>query len=240
MSHEIRTPMNAILGMTHLALKSGLDARQHGYVDKAERAAQSLLGLINDILDFSKIEAGKLQMEHRIFSLAEVMDELADLVGQRAQEKGLELLYNLPPGLPRTLVGDPMRLRQVLVNLATTRSSSPSAAKSRCASRRSTALPIRRRCALRVQDTGVGITESQRQGLFQPFVQADASITRRYGGTGLGLAISRQLVDLMQGDIGWTAIRASVAASTFSARFGLPPEEAAPAAPHPTCKACVR
>jgi signal transduction histidine kinase/DNA-binding response OmpR family regulator len=222
MSHEIRTPMNAILGMTHLALKSGLDARQRNYVAKTERAAQSLLGLINDILDMSKIEAGKLAMEHAPFPLPELLDDLADLLGLRAQEKGLELLYELPADLPATLIGDPLRLRQVLLNLG------GNAVK--FTERGEVTLRVERldrsddavHLRFTVQDSGIGMDEAQCAGLFRPFVQADSSIARRYGGTGLGLAISRQLVELMHGTIGVDSEPGRGSRFHFSARFELP------------------
>jgi two-component system sensor kinase len=222
MSHEIRTPMNAILGMTHLALKSGLDTRQQNYVSKTQRAAQSLLGLINDILDFSKIEAGKLDMEAVAFPFATLFDDLADLLSMKAQEKGLELLYDLAPGLPAHVVGDPLRLRQVLVNLGNNAikftEQGEVTIEVREAARNADTVML----AFAVRDTGVGMTEAQCQSLFQPFVQADTSITRRYGGTGLGLAISRQLVELMHGKIGVDSRPGQGSRFHFTARLGLP------------------
>ena len=200
MSHEIRTPMNAILGMSHLALRSGLTARQQNYVQKIHASAESLLGIINDILDFSKIEAGKLDIEHADFNLADVLDNLANVVGMKADEKGLELLFVEPPDLPLALVGDPLRLSQVLLNLGN------NAVKFTEQGEVSLALQVARRgddwidLHFEVRDTGIGIDQAERERLFQPFEQADTSTSRRHGGTGLGLAISRQLVHLM-GDL---------------------------------------
>jgi signal transduction histidine kinase/DNA-binding response OmpR family regulator len=202
MSHEIRTPMNAILGMSYLALQSGLDAKQRNYVEKVHLAAESLLGIINDILDFSKIEAGKLEIEAIPFQLGDVFDQLANLVGMPAEEKGLELLFVLPPELPTALVGDPSRLGQVLLNLVNngikfTERGEVTVAVSlversdECA-----------RLRFEVRDSGIGMSAEACERLFQPFTQADASTSRRFGGTGLGLAICRHLVERLGGEIG--------------------------------------
>jgi signal transduction histidine kinase/DNA-binding response OmpR family regulator len=223
MSHEIRTPMNAILGMSYLALQSGLDDRQRNYVEKVHSAAESLLGIINDILDFSKIEAGKLQIESIAFRLGDVLDHLAALVGMRAEEKGLELLFELPADLPGALVGDPSRLGQILLNLTN------NAVKFTERGEVTVAVSLLERTAERatlrfeVCDSGIGMAHEVRDRLFQPFSQADASTSRRYGGTGLGLAICRHLVERMGGGIGVESEPGHGSCFHFTLAFGLQP-----------------
>ena len=202
MSHEIRTPMNAILGMTHLALQTSLDSRQKNYLEKIDAAGHSLLGIINDILDFSKIEAGMMRIERIDFRLEGVLQHVADLCGQRASDKGLELLFDLAPGMPDAFIGDPMRLGQVLVNLVGNALKFTESGEVTVRVRALDSSDATITLCFEVSDTGIGISEEGQARLFAPFSQADTSTTRRYGGTGLGLSISRRLVELMAGEIG--------------------------------------
>ena len=222
MSHEIRTPMNAILGMSQLALQSGLNDAQARYVNHVQRAAESLMSILNDILDLSKIEAGHLEMECVEFDLDEVLDRLAAVIGLKAEEKGIELVYALPPRLPRRLLGDQTRLGQVLLNLASNAVKFTERGEVVVSAAQSEREDGAVRLVFEVRDTGIGLRSEEIARLFQPFTQADSSTTRRFGGTGLGLAISHRLVQMMGGEITVDSEPGRGSRFRFSARFGLP------------------
>lgn len=201
MSHEIRTPMNAVIGMLYLALKENVTPSLQNYLTKAQGAAQSLLGIINDILDFSKIEAGKLEIETIEFGLDTVLEHLTDAISFQAERKGIELLVRYDTNIPPTLIGDPMRLGQILLNLCSNAVKFTEVGEVeiglKCLNATETDLNLQ----ISVRDTGIGMSPEAKSRLFEKFSQADQSTTRRFGGTGLGLAICKHLVELMDGKI---------------------------------------
>ncbi|MDT7814889.1 MAG: two-component system, sensor histidine kinase and response regulator, partial [Acidobacteriaceae bacterium] len=225
MSHEIRTPLNAILGMTYLAQRANPTPRQQTYLTKIGIAGQSLLGIVNDILDFSKIEAGKLEAEHIVFSLDEVLNNVVDIVGQKAEEKGIGIVCTVPRDVPRSLIGDPLRLGQVLINLVhnAIKFSDKGEIGVRVAVQDGTLNEVR--LAFSVRDHGIGMSAEQVANLFQSFNQADTSFTRKYGGTGLGLAISKQLCELMGGAISVESEVGKGSTFIFSVSFAIATEE---------------
>ncbi len=232
MSHEIRTPMNAVIGLAHLLLKTELSGKQHDYIERIHGAGQMLLGLINDILDFSKIEAGRMQVEHTDFLLDDVLDKVSTVVMHRAQEKGLELQYVVEPDMPQRLIGDPLRLAQILINLIGNAIKFTARGSVTVFLRRESSKPGFVTLACDVKDTGIGMTPEQCSNLFQAFSQADTSITRKYGGTGLGLTICKRLTHLMGGEIHAESQPGAGSTFSFSVHLGVSAsEEASPALP---------
>ncbi|MBF0558047.1 MAG: response regulator [Nitrospirae bacterium] len=220
MSHEIRTPMNAIIGFSALALKTDLNNKQADYIRKIQQSGKHLLGIINDILDFSKIEAGKLSVEHADFELDKLMENVSTLISDKTSSKGLALVFDIDGRVPKNLIGDELRLGQILINYSNNAvkftEQGAITISARVADETEKDVFIR----FAVHDTGIGLTEEQIGKLFQSFQQADTSTSRKYGGTGLGLAISKKLANLMGGDVGVESEHGKGSSFWFTARLG--------------------
>jgi PAS domain S-box-containing protein len=223
MSHEIRTPMNAILGMLHLLHRTGLTARQRDYADKTDRAARALLGLLNDILDFSKVEAGKLALDPKPFRLDSLLRDLSVVLSANLGSKPVEVLFDIDAAIPPMLVGDDLRLQQILVNLAGNAIKFTHEGEVIVSARLLLHGGTHVDLEIAVRDTGIGIAPEQQEHIFSAFAQAEASTTRRFGGTGLGLSICQRLVALMGGDIRLESTQGR--GSRFSFRLRLPVAE---------------